>query len=217
MVFSDPSIEKKVIDIQKLLVSDSSNVNLRIELARLFLEENMIVKAIMELQKAVEIAPNRVDSLLLLSYAYNQLLEPELSKSEILLRKALEIEPNNPDVHLSLAQVLEKLGKGDESIKEFNQAINFTDDPTILLSAHLGLMAAYKRKGDIVKADKEYQIAYKIYPGIKGIIEKGEIDSFTPPPQIPFGDEMHPSDQERIKLLLKEIEKLSGEKDEKSN
>jgi len=213
--FTDPAVKKKVEMLEKQLENTPNDINKRIELAKLFLSENMILNAITEFDKVLQEEPESADILLFQAYSYTQLIKPELFKSESLLTKALEIQPRNADAHLNLAHVLGKLGKEEQSIDEFNNAIEFTGDPTTLISAHLGLMAAYTRKGELGKADMEFEKAYEIYPGISDIIKRGKFETFTLPPKIFLGDDdIHPSNEARIELLLKEIEKLSGEKDE---
>ena len=213
IVFKNPESERRVNELRKLLSINPNNVERRIELGRIFLSEDMPQEAIIELEKALIIDPDNIKALLLLSLAFQKLPEPDLTKALGLLKKASKIEPDNADVHLNLALLYTKLKSEDKAIDEFNHAIELSNDPAILVSAHLGLMAIYKKRGDLKKANKEYEAAYEIYPGVKDIIEQAEINRITPAPKYAgeeFRDDgLHPPIEKRIKHAIEEIRKLN--------
>ena len=215
VIFKNPEAEKRANRLRKLLIINPDDVEKRIQLGRIFLSEDMTQEAIIELKKALKTDPERIDALLLLSLAFQKLPKPDLTKALELLKEASEIEPDNADVHLNLAQVHNKLKNEGEAIDEFNQAIELSNDPVTLVSAHLGLMATYERRGDSEKANKEYQAAYEIYPGVEDMIKQAEISRITPAPKYAGeefrggGDGLHPPIEKRIKHAIEEIEKLN--------
>ena len=215
VIFKNPEAEKRANRLRKLLIINPDDVEKRIQLGRIFLSEDMTQEAIIELKKALKTDPERIDALLLLSLAFQKLPKPDLTKALELLKEASEIEPNNADVHLNLAQVHNKLKNEGEAIDDFKHAIELSNDLAVLVSAHLGLMAIYEKRGDSEKANKEYQAAYEIYPGVEDMIKQAEISRITPAPKY-AGEELkddrdglHPSFKKRIKHAIEEIEKLN--------
>lgn len=214
LIFKDPETEKRVNYLRKLLIINPNDVEKRIELGRIFLSEDMTQEAIIELKRALITDHERVEAMLLLSLAFQKLPRPDLMKALELLKEASEIEPDNADVHLNLAQVRNKLKNEDEAIDEFDQAIELSDDPATLVSAHLGLMAIYEKQGESEKANEEYEAAYEIYPAVEEMIKQVEISRITPPPEYVgegFRDDdgLHPSFEKRIKQAIEEIKKLN--------
>lgn len=216
--FKDDKTEKRVEYLQDRLRVDSNNIEYRMELGRIFLSEGMIEDAIIELKRVLINEPERIDALLLLSLAFQKLQKPDFTKALELLTKASQVEPDNADVHLNLAQVYDKLKNKNKAIDEFKKTIELSNEPATLVSAHLGLMAIYKRQGELEKTKEEYEAAYKIYPGIEEMIKQAEISRITREPEY-AGEEfrgedgLHPSLEERIKRLREELIKMQrGEK-----
>lgn len=214
-VFAEPQNEKKVIFLRKRLLTDPNDIEKRIKLARILLsEEDMVEDAIIELERASRINPTSVEVLLLLSLAYQKLLKPDFSKALEILKKAAEIEPENADAHLNLGQVSIKLKNEGEAIEAFKKAIALSNDPTVLVSAHLGLMGIYEKRGEIEKANEEYEAVYELYPGIEEIIKNAEINRITPNPkyageEFRDGEGLHPSFDQRIRQAIEELEKVN--------
>lgn len=213
LIFKNLDNEKRVKHLREHLIVNYSDVKKRIELGRIFLSEDMIEEAIIELEKVANTDSENVESLLLLSLAFQKMTNPNLEKSVMLLEKASQIEPNNADVHLNLGQVYSKIGDENKSINEFNRTIELSNDLAALVSAHLGLMAIYKKQGELEKANKEYESAYKIYPDVEEMIKQVEISHITPTPQYAGeefrgDDRLHPSLEERIERATEEIRKI---------
>jgi len=212
LIFKDPEAEKKAYNLQKLLIIYPDDVEKRIELGKIFLEEDMTQAAIKEFKKVLIYDSKRVDVFFLLSLAFQKLPKPDLTKALKLLNEASKIEPDNAEVHLNLALVYIKLKNEDKAIDEFNRAIELSNDLAVLISAHLGLMSIYKKRGDSEKANREYKAAYEIYPEVEHLIKQVEINRITPAPKY-AGEELrddglHPSIEKRIKHALEEIQKL---------
>jgi len=216
LILKDVETEKRVTYLCEQLQKKPDNLEMRIELGKIYLSEDMIEEATAQLEKAVNIDSKNVEGILLLSLAFQKLKKPKLIDAARLLESGSTIEPNNADIHLSLAQVYEELREDEKAISEFNHTVELSEDPATLISAHLGLMAIYKKSGQSEKANKEYEAAYKIYPGVEEIIKQAEISGITPAPRY-AGDEfrhddpLHPSLEERIRRAREEILKTSGE------
>jgi tetratricopeptide (TPR) repeat protein len=75
----------------------------------------------------------------------------ELNKAIAAFKKAIEVDPYNPDPHNTIGLVYQRMGKYDEAIKEFKQALWLKPDYSIALN---NLIRIYNQlgKGDI-KAD----------------------------------------------------------------
>jgi len=215
LIFKDDSTEKRAEQLQNMLRINPSDVETRMELGRIFLKENFYDEAIHEFEQVLSFDTNYITAYLLFSLALQKRPNPDLFKSAELLEKAILIAPNNADVSLNLAQVYDKLKKDQEAINKFEKAIELSNDPAILVSAHLGLMAIYNKQGESEKANKEYEAVYNLYPGVDGMLKQAEISNITPPPEYAgegFREEdgLHPSLEERIKRLREEIRKISG-------
>jgi len=218
-VFKDPDNEQKVRNLQSKLLMDQNNVESRMELGRIFLSEDMFKEAISEFEKVLSLDSTCVQANLLLSLAYQKLPNPDLSEAAGLLENAAELAPDNADVHLNLAQIYDKLNEDTRAIREFNRAIELSDDGATLVSAHLGLMAVYKKQGELEKAEEQYNAAYRIFPGVEQMLKQAEIDRITPAPRYVGGEfredtGTHPSLETRIERAQQEVSKMKGEKNE---
>jgi Tfp pilus assembly protein PilF len=211
LIFKNIEIEKRAEFLKEKVGENTDDVKSRMELGKIYLSEDYIEEAVPEFEKVLNIDPYHIQGHLLLALALQRHPKPDLSRVTGLLEKATQIAPDNADAHLNLAQVYEKLKNEEKSISEFDKAIELSSDPATLVSAHLGLMAIYKRRGELEKSQREYGAAYKIYPGIDEIIKQAEINRIT---HIEYAGEafkedgIHPSHEERIKLLREEIRKM---------
>lgn len=212
LVFKDSESEKKVEYLQEKLKTNPDDAEARMKLGRIFLSEAMINQAIIEFEKVVAIDPQHIQAYLLLSLALQQGKNPDLKKAMELLEKASKIKPDNADVHLNFGQIYNKLMEEEKAIDEFSKAIELSNDPSTLLSAHLGLMAIYKRQGDLKKAQEEYEAACKIFPGVEKLIKQAEVDRITPTPKYPGEGGFHPFPEERIKKIREKMANPGGEK-----
>lgn len=216
LVFRDVANEKKVTDLREKIRLNDKDIGSRMKLGRIFLAEDMPKEAIVEFEKVLSIDSCKVSAYLLLATALQKCPEPDLTKVTTLLEKARQIAPENTDVHLHLGQVYTKTKKDEQAIREFNEVIASSNDEANLVSAHLGLMAIYQRRGEKVKAEKEYQAAYRIYPGVEEMLRQAEISRITPAPKyagedMRGDDGLHPTHEERIKRVGAGIDRLSAE------
>jgi tetratricopeptide (TPR) repeat protein len=219
LAFNNPDNEEKIRSLQSKLLADKDNAEGRMKLGKIFLSENMPEQAIGEFEKVLSFDSNNIQAYLLLSLAYQKLPKPDLSKAAKLLENATKLSPDNADVHLNLAQIYNNLKEDTKAINEFNRTIELSDDEATLVSAHLGLMAVYKRRDELEKAQEEYNSAYRIFPGVEEMIKQAEIDRITPAPRYVGGEfredtGTHPSLETRIERAQQEVTKIKGEKNE---
>jgi Tfp pilus assembly protein PilF len=215
-IFKDDKTEHRIEHLKSNLKVNPYDVETRMELGKTFLKEDMVDDAIIELEEVLNIDSNHTQAYLLLSLALQRRVNPDLIRVLALLKKASRINPSNSNVHLNLAQVFFKLKEDENAINEFKTAIKLSDNKEILISAHLGLMAIYKKQNDSAKANEEYEKAFKIYPGVGEMLKQAEINNITPVPiygdassEVKEQDGFHPSHEERIKRMQEEIRKLS--------
>jgi Tfp pilus assembly protein PilF len=213
--FKDPAIALDAQRLQDRLKVSPTDTKSRLELGRLYLSEDMPDAAIGEFENIIGHDSANVQVMCLLALAYQRRLPPSLDKAAGVLEKAAQIAPDDADVHLSLGQVDDKLKQENNAIAEFRRTIELSMDPATLVSAHLGLMAIYRRQGDSSNAKAEYDAAYAIYPGVEELIRQAEINRMTPVPTYvgePAGrsDGLHPTLEERIQRLRKELSSTGG-------
>ncbi len=231
VIFNDPENEKKVGELKVKLAADPNDLETRIELGTIFLQEEMIKEAITEFEGVLKSEPQHIQAHLLLALARQKDPNLDLSKTLALLEEAVEIAPNHADAHLNLAQVYDQLEEEDKAIREFNQALELSelpDDAMTLLSAHLGLMAIYtkraqnyrnqneleKAKKELGKAHYELEEASEIYPDIEEVLIQLDIADLTPPPEYAGDSSVHPELEKRKKETEKLIEELGGKPNE---
>jgi Tfp pilus assembly protein PilF len=211
LVFGDPRNERRVEYLRNRLETEPGDLDARMELGTIFLNEEMMSEAIPQFEAVINQEPQNIQAYLLLSLALQSLPTRDLPRVTRLLEKAATIAPKNDEVHLNLAQVYD----GKNAINEFNRVIELSRQPASLVSAHLGLMAIYARRGDSANANQEYERARDILPDVGKLIKQAEINRRTPPPRY-AGEEyrgedgIHPSLEERIRKLIEEYTKRSG-------
>ena len=89
-------------------------------------------RAISLLTRAVELAPDSFSTLCWLSHFLLQGEQPELAKTHA--ERAVRISPRNAAAHVTLAQCLYRLGRHDDAIGEFYQALELDPNNPMILS-----------------------------------------------------------------------------------
>lgn len=218
-VLKDPALEKRAEYLREKIDGDARDVGSRVELGRIFLSEDMFEQAIREFEEVLLLDSRHIQAHLLLSLALQKQAEPDLPRAAEVLEAAVQAAPDDADVHLNLAHVYDKLKENAKAIGEFEKVIELSNDPVTLVSAHLGLMAVYKRQGKSEDAAGHYRAAYDIYPGIEDMIRQAEVNRITPAPRY-VGAEFredtgtHPSLETRIERARQEVSRIQGEKNE---
>lgn len=211
LIFLDKDKKEVIQELKTYLKKNPEDGNRRIELGKIFLEENMFQEAVVEFEKAVSSNPSNERAFLLLASTLLKASKPDFSRIVLLLEKAGRIAPQNADVHLQLAQAYTHLEKENEAEEAFKKASNLSESPTVLLSAYLGLMAIYKDRGQDAEANEFYQKALAIYPDIKGMLKQADINLMAEGPQYQGslkGDGVHPLPEDRARRLKEKFPEL---------
>lgn len=216
-VFSSVQAEERVAELRSEIESHPGDPNRHIEMGKIFLAEEYPEVAAREFEEALTLDPQHVPAHLLLALALQKQPRPDLTRATALLERAVVLSPQDAQAHLNLAQVYDTLGESRKCVTEFQRAIELSDDPAVLVSAHLGLMALYQKQGELDKASEEYDAARTIYPGVEDMIAQAEINRSTPPPLYPGdprkeGKGLHPSLETRMKRARGAISQMNGER-----
>ena len=153
--------------IERALVADPSNVELRLHAAELYLENEEYGGAIEQLRRVREARPNDIRVLLDLGSAYD--LKGDDRQAQSYLEQALALEPGNRPVRSTLASVhhdrahrLIDQKQGERAVAEFERAVELVPtDPT----HHECLGALLLQLGRIDAAEPILRQALALAPG----------------------------------------------------
>ena len=121
-------------------------------------EENY-KKAVVEFQKALDLAPDYSQAALYLARAYNALFdEPNAEKY---FRRAIEIDPDYLEAHASFGGMLLDQGNTDEAIRQFDTVIRRDPDNVLALT---NLAQAYRMKELYADSIESARKAVKLGP-----------------------------------------------------
>lgn len=117
----------------------------------------LIQQSIREAKNAVALNPNKVTNVENLAGVYRQLLT--LAKGAdawtvAAYQRAIQLDPANPNIRIALGGVVYSLKNYDEAIRIFQSAADLKPD---LANAYYNMAAAYKEKGDYVRAYNNMQ------------------------------------------------------------
>jgi len=113
--------------------------------------QNEYQTAIEHYNKALAANPDFAQAYNMIGYCQSQLGNYE--ESENAFKSYIKMVPNNPNPHDSYAELLMKMGKYDESIAQYNQALKIDPD---FISAYRGIGDNYIFKGDFATARTYY-------------------------------------------------------------
>src|SRR5437870_6559954 len=109
-------------------------------------------RAIKYYKKATEVAPTFSSAYNLLGYAYRQ--NVDYANAEQSFKKYIELIPNDPNPYDSYAELLLKMGRFDDSITQYRNALAKDQN---FINAHQGIAAALLYKGNAAEAAAELQ------------------------------------------------------------
>jgi tetratricopeptide (TPR) repeat protein len=140
---------------EKILKTSPREPQVYFALARLRLNARQPEKAVEYIRRALEDRPTKADYHELYSMTLLEL--GQLSEAEEELHTAIVLEPTDAASHKALGNLLLKQGRVDEAVKALDQAVRLAPDEA---SYRLDLSSAYRQKGDMIAADREY-VAYQ--------------------------------------------------------
>ncbi|MCU7496222.1 MAG: tetratricopeptide repeat protein [Ignavibacteria bacterium] len=135
------------------------------------------------MQKAIDIDHGFAPAYNLMGYAYSY--KNDFNKAESSFKKYISLVPDNPNPYDSYAELLLKNGRYDESIKQYQKALNI--DPNFW-SSYEGLGNNYLFKNNFSKARENYQQLYdksslpnwklvSLYDQAVSYVREGDIDN----------------------------------------
>lgn len=212
-IYRSSKNEEQVRLLQEKLRNSPEDLNSRMELGRIYLEEGMVADAIRSYEKVLSQDPKNVRVRLVLAVAYQRQDRPNLERVAQLLEEARRLAPQQADIRLNLGQVYQSMNKPDLAVPEFNCAMELTRDPDIIIAALLGLTAHYQRQGDEKRAQQALEAAKRIYPGIEEVLKERQILKKAPPPVYAGSDVkgeegVHPHHEVRAKRAREKIQQL---------
>jgi len=181
--------------------------------ARKFLQNNNIVEAKDEIEKALEIKPNDDKALNLLGMVYFKL--EEYSKAADIFRQLVKRNANVTTLYTNLGLAYIKMGQYENAIPELKKALELEPDH---YSTHNYLGLAYYKLGEYELALKEFQAinATKMIEKMQEKIKEAESKAALPADikkQV-HEKELHEEEAKILSAGPEEIQQLEGEKKE---
>jgi len=87
-----------------------------------------------------------------------------LREAESLLQQALEISPDTPGYINNLGNIFMNMGRIEQAVEHYRQALRYRDDPRI----HYNLSQALRENLQLEEGEKEFRIAQEMAPGLAG-------------------------------------------------
>ena len=142
--------------LDKALLEDPSDTDLMYELSTLHEKAKNYTKMESLLKEVIALRPNSPVAYNALGYSLAD-RGVRLEEAKVLIEKALAITPNDPYITDSLAWVLFRMGRLDESLKTFQTAYTTRADAEI--GAHMGeVLWQMNRRDEAMKAFREAQM-----------------------------------------------------------
>jgi len=126
-------------------------------LAGYFFGQQEFVQAIAAYKKATTIAPSFSPPYNLLGYAYRSL--ENNAEAEKAFRKYIELIPNDPNPYDSYAELLLKMGRFDESIKQYQAALSHNPN---FAASYYGIATDLSLQNKHTEAQAQLQKAYDL-------------------------------------------------------
>lgn len=115
-------------------------------------------EALAAFQKVARAEPNRASAYYGLGRAWQ--LKQDLSAAREFAAKALELEPGNPDYLQLLGTICDARGESEEALRYLEWAVELPGAPS---SVYFDLGNAYRRAGDLLKAQQALNHYRKVY------------------------------------------------------
>jgi tetratricopeptide (TPR) repeat protein len=138
------NVNKEVEYLEKAVSMFPNDERLHFSLAVVRQTNQMYDKALPELNTAIQINPQFSPAYNILGYVYKNM--GNFPEAENAFKKYISLVPNDPNPYDSYAELLLKEGKFDESIENYQKALNI--DP-VFNSSKAGIFAAHLYQGKI--------------------------------------------------------------------
>ena len=156
-LLSEQKYQEGVVELKKALALDPKNIQIYIDLARVYFTMNDRLAAQSSLQKALSVNPRSLVSLLALAEFHDSTGQPE--QAEIFYTQALETDPDNESVYLKLASHYQhgaKLTEAEATLQKLATHKPQTDAPLVYLGDYFTsigqpdkALASYRRATEV--------------------------------------------------------------------
>ena len=135
-------IDKAILEYQKALKADRSNILIHIRLAANYIRADKNPQAIKELKLAAQLDPQAVEphAILALLYSSEENFGLATEEYEIALKNASKLDPKNVDIYRSLGLVYLQQKKFEEAKKAYNMLLEISHSDS---EAHFYLGSIY--------------------------------------------------------------------------
>jgi tetratricopeptide (TPR) repeat protein len=212
--YENPATKDRVSMLWSAIQLQPTNAAPRFELARILLRHQYTKPAITLLNKPCCKEAQSPLYHLLLSNALISDAPANLPRSTALLEAGARAFPGNAQMHTALGHSYNSAESPADALIEFEKALRLPAPVEVVLSAHLGKAAAYRKLGNQAASQKELTEAKRIYTGIsKQLDEIGASSQLRPlEPSEYFGDDgMHPLPSYRAGQVRQEIDRIKKE------
>lgn len=181
-----------------------------IEQGRRLLAKGQPSKALPLLRQALRREPQNSQALLLTAVAMVKSPRPDYGQAIGLLEQAVRSAPKQARIRVYLGYTYHTNRQMQQAEQAFLAALKTAGDPRDLLAAHMGLSSLYRELGRQDKAERHWQEALKIHPGLAHQIKLAEIWQMSPPPVYRDRERegTHPSLEKRIERARQQIREL---------
>ncbi len=147
-------LDEAVATLEEAQQNDASNLQLRVTLAGVEVDQGDFKKAREALAAALAVEPGHPDGNFYLARV--ELAERHYSQALEAMKRALEFNPKSPPYHYWMGRILKDARKGDDALAEWKRALELDEGYADALEA---LGQAYFERNDLQKAVKNYQKA----------------------------------------------------------
>jgi Flp pilus assembly protein TadD len=124
-----------------------------------YLDQQKYSDAVTEFQKALEIEPKHLPTIVNLGLSYHHQLQ--FDEAVKTFKRALEIDPNEPYSHYNLGLIYYVKNRFDEAESELKKVVSVDpNDP----AARYHLAMVYSKQGRLDEAEKQFRAVIKLYP-----------------------------------------------------
>lgn len=156
--FENSNYDGALEDLQKAILMDSMQPPFYFLLTDVYMQYFKSWHALRAIQKAADLFPNDIPTLLKL--CRTQVTLQRYEEAMRTLDRILTIDPQNAEAHMLFGFNFKELGDTARAINSFQKAVNFNSD---LLDAWINLGQLHESKGHIV-AEKYFNAAIEVAP-----------------------------------------------------
>lgn len=133
----------------------------RMQMGVTYLQQRNLPAAMRELSKASELDPENAEIDMMLGLAYQT--RGDLGRAEEHLRIAIEKKSDYAEAHNNLGNLMSQLGRGEEAIREYEEAAANVLYPTPEY-AYYNMGREYFHRGELEQAEEKYGKAIALNP-----------------------------------------------------